>query len=86
MNIIVRAVGRSENMGGTICPPVEIGLTDLPKSGVACGPPALPVPSALIVEPGTSCREKLTRFFFCCQNLFLIPMEGILYKFGTGLA
>ena len=50
-----RAVGRSENpglpilFGGHNLPPlVEIGLTDLPKSGGAMAPPAPPAP------PGTT--------------------------------
>ena len=40
LNSIIRAVAMSENLGGTqywvgiMCPPlVEIGLTDLPKTG-----------------------------------------------------
>ena len=48
-DIIFRAVGRSENpgvpllFGGHNLPPlVEIGLTDLPKSGGAMAPPAPP--------------------------------------------
>ena len=41
-----RDIGRAENPGcqyclvGIICPLVEIGLTDVPKSGVAMAPPA----------------------------------------------
>ena len=50
-----RAVGRSENSGvpvnlkGLICSPtlVEIGLTDLPKSGGAMAPPAPPATTGL---------------------------------------
>ena len=46
--VVSRAVGRSENLGrqvnnvvGITCPLVEIGLTDLPKSGGVMVPPAL---------------------------------------------
>ena len=50
-----RAVGRSENPGvlassnkvGKICPPVEIGLTDLPKFGGAMASLAPSVPTGL---------------------------------------
>ena len=51
-SIPCRAVARSENLGGHIVlggdnvpPLVEIGLTDLPKSGGGPGPPP-PAPSA----------------------------------------
>ena len=46
-----RAVGMSENPGGSsnvvgiICPPVEIELTDLSKSGGVIAPPAPPAPT-----------------------------------------
>ena len=50
----VRAVARSENLGGHIVmggdnvpPLVEIGLTDLPKSGGARAPPAPPLVTGL---------------------------------------
>ena len=50
-----RAVTRSENPGGHIVlggdnvpPLVEIGLTDLSKSGWAQAPPALPLATGLI--------------------------------------
>ena len=49
-----RAVGRSEDpgvpvvLGGhNLSPLVEIGLTDLPKSGGAMAPPAHPGPTPL---------------------------------------
>ena len=49
VKLLFWAVGRSENpgvpvlFGGHNLPPlVEIGLTDLPKSGVAMAPPAPP--------------------------------------------
>ena len=49
-----RAVARSENLGGHIVlggdnvpPLVEIGLTDLPKSGGAQAPPAPPLATGL---------------------------------------
>ena len=52
---ICRAVARSENLGGHIVlgvnnvpPQVEIGLTDLPKSGGARAPPAPPLATGLI--------------------------------------
>ena len=50
-----RAVARSENLGGHIIlggdnvpPLVEIGLTDLPKSGGAHAPPALLLATGLV--------------------------------------
>ena len=52
-----RAVARSENLGGHIVlggdnvpPLVEIGLTDLPKSGGARAPPAPPLATGLYYE------------------------------------
>ena len=49
-----RAVARSENLGGHVIlggenvpPLVEIGLTDLPKSGGARAPPAPPLATGL---------------------------------------
>ena len=54
MIVYYRAVARSENSGGMyywvgiICPHlVEIGLTDLPKSGEAHAPPAPPLATGL---------------------------------------
>ena len=51
---LIRAVARSENLGGHIVlggdnvpPLVEIGLTDLPKSGGARAPPAPPLATGL---------------------------------------
>ena len=50
-----RAVGRSENPGvpvlfggHNLSPSVEIGLTDLPKSGGAMAPPASPGTTGLL--------------------------------------
>ena len=52
-----RAVARSENPGGHIVlggdnvpPLVEIGLTDLSKSGGAQAPPAPPLATGLVIE------------------------------------
>ena len=52
---ISRAVARSENPGGlvvlggdNVSPLVEIGLTDLPKTGGAMAPPALLIPTGLL--------------------------------------
>ena len=79
-DVLIRAVGRSENPGGgAICnlvgiiwPPVEIGLTDLPKSGGAVPPPEPPAPTGLrksltvsSYTPShfsTSCRLKTCKF------------------------
>ena len=51
---ILRAVARSENLGGHVIlggdnvpPLVEIGLTDLTKSGGARAPPAPPLATGL---------------------------------------
>ena len=51
---MIRAVARSENLGGHVVlggdnvpPLVEIGLTDLPKTGGAYAPPASPLPTCL---------------------------------------
>ena len=53
--IIYRAVARSENPGGlvvlggeNVSPLVEIGLTDLPKSGCAMAHPAHPGATGLL--------------------------------------
>ena len=55
--MLCRAVARSENPGGghvvlggdNVPPLVEIGLTDLPKSGGARAPPAPPLATGLLV-------------------------------------
>ena len=54
MHSPVRAVARSENPGGHVAlggdnvpPLVEIGLTDLPKTGGARAPPAPPLATGL---------------------------------------
>ena len=62
ITLCFRAVGRSENsgvpvsFGGHNLPPplVEIGLTDLPKSGVAMAPPAPPGTTPLVVKAVTT--------------------------------
>ena len=53
----IRAVARSENLGGHVIlggenvpPLVEIGLTDLPKSGGARAPPAPPLATGLSLD------------------------------------
>ena len=74
-----RAVGRSENLripvlfGGHNLPPlVEIGLTDLPKSGGAMVPPAPPgttgLPFALLFNP---CFRKDFFFMFLSKYFSL---------------
>ena len=61
-SIPIRAVGRSENPGGSndvvgiICPLVEIGLTDLPKSGGTMAPPA---PTGLPIIQGSQIFRRL---------------------------
>ena len=52
----VRAVARSENPGGHVVlggdnvpPLVEIGLSDLPKTGGARAPPAPPLATGLVM-------------------------------------
>ena len=57
---VSRAVARSENLGGLVVqggdnvpPLVEIGLTDLPKTGGLKPPPQLP----------SSCDSPVSRFF-----------------------
>ena len=54
-NYILRAVARSENPGGlvvlggdNVSPRVEIGLTDLPKTGGALATPAPPLATVLM--------------------------------------
>ena len=56
-SVLIRAVGRSENpgvpvvFGGHNLPPlVEIGLTDLPKTGGAMAPPAPPGTTGLLMR------------------------------------
>ena len=57
LKYLCRAVARSENLGGHIVlggdnvpPLVEIGLTDLPKSGGARAPPAPPLATGLCTK------------------------------------
>ena len=61
-----RAVARFENpergvysnVVGIMCPPVEIGLTDLPKTEEGGGAPVCPSPTALIAWKGGGLRNK----------------------------
>ena len=64
MNCKSRAVGRSENLGvpmlfdgRNLTPSVEIGLTDLPKSGGAMAPPAPPGTTGLKREDFCGIRD-----------------------------
>ena len=63
LNICSRAVARSENLGGHVLlggdnvpPLVEIGLTDLPKSGGGTCPPTPPLATGLLLS------EKMRQF------------------------
>ena len=61
-----RAVGRSENPGVVIrwassVPLVEIGLTDLPKSGGAMAPPAPPGTTPLDFKVNTQDINAILR-------------------------
>ena len=67
----VRAVARSENPGGlvvlggdNVSPLVEIGLTDLPKTGGALVPPAPPLATALLLFLVTLLMGQLLK----CSN------------------
>ena len=46
--------------GDNVSPLVEIGLTDLPKSGGAAAPPALPLAASLHIINCSKKRTKLT--------------------------
>ena len=74
-----RAVGRSENSGGPVLfgghnlpPLVEIGLTDLPKSGGAMAPPAPPGTTGLhnktVGNTSRVCVLYIDRKQGCCQS------------------
>ena len=48
--------GAGSNVVGIICPPVGIGLTDLPKTGGVKAPPAPFTPASLSQESRCQCH------------------------------
>ena len=84
--ITIRAVGRSENpgvpvlFGGHNLPPlVEIGLTDLPKTGGATGTPGTPRDDRLANAGGRSANFGVHLKYICNRRPFEVKCFTFTY-------